>query len=88
MALAAAVADGSAAVTVTDTGVGIPAEHLPHIFDLFTQIDRTLNRAQGGLGIGLALVKQLVDMHGGRVTAASAGAGQGATFTVTLPTRG
>jgi len=73
------------AVTVRDSGVGIPPELLPHIFDLFTQIDRTLNRAQGGLGIGLALVKRLAEMHGGTVTAHSDGAGQGAEFTLRLP---
>ena len=72
-------------VTVRDTGVGIPPELLPHIFDLFTQIDRTLNRAQGGLGIGLALVKRLAEMHGGIVTAHSDGIGKGAEFQLRLP---
>ncbi len=86
--LTAGRAGDAVTVTVRDTGVGIPPEVLPQIFDLFTQIDRTLNRSQGGLGIGLALVKQLVDMHGGRVTAASDGPGTGAVFTVTLPSRG
>lgn len=70
---------------VRDNGPGISAELLPHVFDLFQQGDRTLDRAQGGLGIGLTLVRQLVNMHGGRVDAYSAGAGQGATFTVYLP---
>jgi signal transduction histidine kinase len=71
---------------VTDTGVGIPAEVLPRVFDLFTQIDGTVNRAQGGLGIGLAQVRQLVEMHGSTVDAASPGVGLGSTFTVALPT--
>jgi PAS domain S-box-containing protein len=70
---------------VRDNGPGISAELLPHVFDLFQQGDRTLDRAQGGLGIGLTLVRQLVTMHGGRVDAYSAGIGQGATFTVRLP---
>jgi PAS domain S-box-containing protein len=70
---------------VSDNGPGISAELLPHVFDLFQQGDRTLDRAQGGLGIGLTLVRQLVAMHGGRVKAYSAGAGQGAVFTVWLP---
>ncbi len=81
---AAATADHYV-VTVRDTGVGIPPALLPHIFDLFTQIDRTLNRAQGGLGIGLALVKRLVEMHGGIVTAHSDGTGKGAEFQLRLP---
>lgn len=71
-------------VRVRDTGVGIPLEVLPKIFDLFTQVDRTLNRSQGGLGIGLALVKQIVAMHGGTVEAHSDGIGKGAEFVVRL----
>jgi PAS domain S-box-containing protein len=74
-----------AVVSVTDTGIGIPAESLGNIFDLFSQVDRSIERATGGLGIGLALVKGLVEMHGGTVTAASAGPGKGSTFTVRLP---
>ncbi|MDI1447007.1 ATP-binding protein [Polyangium sp. 6x1] len=73
-------------VRITDTGMGIDPTLLPRIFDLFTQGDVSLDRAQGGLGIGLTLVKQLVEMHGGAVTAESAGAGQGSAFTVRLPT--
>ena len=73
-------------VSVRDTGVGIPAEVLPILFSLFTQVDRSLNRSQGGLGIGLALVHRLVEMHHGRVEAHSDGPGKGAKFTITLPT--
>jgi len=80
-------ANGQVAVTVRDTGVGIPADVLPVMFALFTQIDRSLNRSQGGLGIGLALVRRLVEMHSGTVAAHSEGPGKGATFTVILPAR-
>ena len=72
-------------VTVKDTGVGIPAEMLQRVFDMFTQVDRTLDRSQLGLGIGLSLVKRLVEMHGGSVSAASDGVGKGSEFTVRLP---
>ena len=68
---------GEVVVSVRDTGIGIPAESLPHIFDMFCQVDRPIERSTGGLGIGLALVKGLVEMHGGTVTAASDGAGPG-----------
>jgi len=78
-------AAGEALVTVADQGEGIPQEMLAHIFDMFTQVDRTLDRAQGGLGIGLALVKRLVEMHGGSVSADSGGLGAGSTFTLRLP---
>ena len=74
-----------AVVTVTDTGVGIAAEQLPHIFDMFRQVDKSLDMSQGGLGIGLTLVKQLVGMHQGSVQATSAGPGQGSGFSVRLP---
>lgn len=70
---------------VRDNGMGISPELLPSVFDLFRQGKRTLDRAQGGLGIGLTLVRQLVEMHGGRVSVASPGPGQGACFTVRLP---
>jgi len=70
---------------VRDTGIGVPPEMLPRIFDLFTQVDQTLARSQGGLGIGLTLVHNLVEMHGGRVSAHSAGLGQGSEFVVRLP---
>lgn len=83
--LTAVPQSGEVAVSVQDTGIGIPAESLGTIFDMFAQLDRSIERATGGLGIGLALVKGLVEMHGGTVTAQSGGAGQGSTFTVTLP---
>ena len=72
-------------VTVTDSGIGIPQGMLPRIFDLFTQVDRTLDMSQGGLGIGLSLVRQLLDLHGGTVSARSDGYGLGSEFTVQLP---
>jgi signal transduction histidine kinase len=77
--------DSEMVLRVRDTGVGIPAANLPNVFDLFTQLDHTLHRTQGGLGIGLALVRALVEMHGGRVTAHSDGIGHGSEFTVALP---
>ena len=83
--LDAAVDNRQVVFTVRDTGIGISADHLPHVFELFTQIDRSLNRSQGGLGIGLALVRRLMEMHGGTVEAHSEGRGRGATFTVRLP---
>jgi PAS domain S-box-containing protein len=72
-------------IAIRDTGIGIPAFALPTIFDLFSQVDRSIERRAGGLGIGLALVKGLVEMHGGTVEAASPGQGKGSTFTVRLP---
>ncbi|MDP3876454.1 MAG: PAS domain S-box protein [Methylobacter sp.] len=79
--------DGSdAVIEVRDTGIGIAPDILPHIFDLFTQSDHSLAHSQGGLGIGLTLVRQLVGKHGGTVTATSGGLGQGSSFTVRLPT--
>ena len=72
-------------IQVTDSGLGIPTEMLNEVFEMFTQVSRTLDRAQGGLGIGLALVKRLVEMHHGTVSAKSMGAGHGSTFTVRLP---
>jgi two-component system CheB/CheR fusion protein len=75
----------TAVLRCKDTGAGIPAEKLPHIFDLFMQVDRTLARAQGGLGIGLTLVRRLVQMHGGSVEAHSEGSGKGSEFVVRLP---
>jgi signal transduction histidine kinase len=72
-------------VRVADTGVGIPPEMLPHLFDQFSQVDRTLNRAQGGLGIGLNLVRRLVELHDGSIEATSGGNGHGSEFVVHLP---
>lgn len=72
-------------VRVRDNGMGIPGELLPNIFELFTQGSRSLDRSQGGLGLGLALVRRLIEMHGGRVEAQSAGSGSGAEFIVHLP---
>ena len=74
-----------AVLTVKDSGVGISPELLPHIFELFVQGAASLDRAQGGMGIGLALVRQLVSLHGGTVSAESAGPGQGSTFMIRLP---
>jgi signal transduction histidine kinase len=76
---------GEVVVKVRDTGIGISGDVLPRIFDIFTQGDRSLERAQGGLGIGLSLVRGLVELHGGSVVAHSAGLGQGSEFTVRLP---
>ena len=76
---------GHAVITISDNGVGIPAELLPRIFDLFVQSNRSLDRAQGGLGIGLSLVRRLIEMHGGRVRATSDGPGTGARFELVLP---
>lgn len=76
---------GLALLQVSDSGVGIPTDMLPHVFDLFTQIDRTLDRSEGGLGIGLTVVRSLVELHGGTVQAESAGDGRGSTFTIRLP---
>jgi PAS domain S-box-containing protein len=75
----------TAVLTVQDTGIGIEPELLPHVFESFSQGDRTLARSRGGLGLGLVIVKGLVERHGGTVTAESAGAGQGTTVRVVLP---
>ena len=74
-----------AVISIRDDGVGIPAELLPRVFDMFAQVDRNLDRAQGGLGIGLALAKSLVEMHGGTIEARSEGPGRGSEFIVRLP---
>ncbi|MFN7944419.1 MAG: PAS domain S-box protein [Blastocatellia bacterium] len=76
-----------ASLTITDTGTGIAPEFLPHIFERFSQQDASRSRRYGGLGLGLSLVQQLVELHGGRISAFSAGLNQGATFTVHLPLR-
>ena len=72
-------------IEVSDNGVGIPSDMLPRVFDLFTQVRDNLHRSHGGLGIGLALVKQLVEMHAGVITAESAGPSKGSTFRLRLP---
>src|SRR5262249_13804094 len=72
-------------VSVRDTGIGIAAEHLAHIFEMFSQVAPALERSQGGLGIGLCLVKGLVELHGGTIEARSAGPGKGSAFVVHLP---
>jgi len=75
----------TAVIRVKDSGIGIPSETLPRIFDMFTQVGASLERSQGGLGVGLALVERLIKLHGGTVAAYSAGAGQGSQFTIRLP---
>jgi signal transduction histidine kinase len=78
--------DGQAVVRIRDSGLGIAPEALTHIFDMFMQADEAAPHSRLGLGIGLALVRKLVELHGGSVTAASGGLGQGSEFTVRLPT--
>src|SRR5207302_3419641 len=72
-------------ITVSDTGIGIQTEFLPHIFERFRQADSSSTRAYGGLGLGLAIARHLVELHGGSIHASSGGEGQGATFRVRLP---
>ena len=78
--------EGEAVVSIKDDGIGIPTHMLSQVFEMFTQVDRTLERSHSGLGIGLAIVKRLVEMHGGSVEARSDGDGRGSEFTVRLPT--
>jgi two-component system CheB/CheR fusion protein len=85
IALVVAEALDSVTIEVRDNGAGISPELLPHIFDLFIQGERSLDRSQGGLGIGLSIVKRLVEMHQGTVSAASEGVGRGCTFSIRLP---
>jgi PAS domain S-box-containing protein len=85
--LSGTVQDAEIVVRVRDTGIGIAPEMLPRIFELFTQVDPAEGRTQGGLGIGLTLVKNLVELHGGSVQARSDGLGKGSEFTVRLPGR-
>jgi PAS domain S-box-containing protein len=85
IALTAAVEGQEVVVRIRDSGVGIAAEMLPRIFDLFAQADKSLARTSGGLGIGLTLVRRLVELHGGRIAATSSGPGKGSEFVVTLP---
>jgi len=81
----ATVEGPQAVLAVRDNGIGIPAEMLERIFELFTQVERAITQAEGGLGIGLTLVKRLAELHGGTVEAQSAGPGQGSAFLVRLP---
>jgi CheY-like chemotaxis protein len=85
IAMNAVCEDGEVVVSVSDNGTGIAEEVLPHVFDLFMQASHTLDRAHGGLGIGLTLVQRLVKLHGGSVEARSEGLGKGAEFVVRLP---
>jgi PAS domain S-box-containing protein len=87
VALSAWREDGHAVVAVSDSGIGIPLDAIGSVFEMFTQVRGSLDRAQGGLGIGLSLVRRLVELHGGRVSAFSAGRGHGSTFSVRLPLR-
>lgn len=80
-----AASDESVRFQVADTGVGIAEEALPRIFDLFAQVEASMDRAKGGLGLGLTMSRNLVELHGGRLDAASEGRGRGSSFTVTLP---
>jgi signal transduction histidine kinase len=85
VSLTATARRGMAEIQVSDTGVGIPPEMQPRIFEIFAQVEDHLAKAQGGLGIGLALVKQLVALHGGTIDVESAGQDMGSTFTVKIP---
>jgi CheY-like chemotaxis protein len=85
IALALEVDGGHAVISVRDNGIGIGPDLLPRVFELFTQAERTPDRAQGGLGLGLALAKSLVNLHGGSVEAHSGGPGMGSTFRILLP---
>jgi PAS domain S-box-containing protein len=86
--LSARVSDGAVAVSITDDGIGIAPSMLPRIFDMFMQVDLAADQTHGGLGIGLTLVRQLVELHGGRIEAHSDGVGRGSRFVVTLPVAG
>jgi signal transduction histidine kinase len=86
IALSVHVGDRHVVVRVRDSGIGIAPAALPHIFDLFMQVDAVAPRSRSGVGIGLALVRMIVELHGGRIIAESAGLGQGSEFTVRLPT--
>ena len=80
------LAEGFVVVRINDNGLGIPADALPRLFQMFSQVDRNMEHAQGGLGIGLTLVRRLVELHGGTVAASSGGPGKGSEFVVQLPT--
>src|SRR5207248_7580548 len=83
--LTARLEAGRVLIRVRDNGMGIAPDLLPHVFEPFTEGDRTLGRSEGGLGIGLAMVRELVEVHEGSVTVDSSGPGQGRTFTVQFP---
>jgi CheY-like chemotaxis protein len=83
--LSADAADGQVRVRVSDTGIGLDATQLSGVFELFAQVDNSLERARGGLGIGLTLARRLVQLHGGQLEVASAGLGHGSEFSVALP---
>ena len=85
IAVGAAAHAGSVTLSVADTGIGISEEHLPHVFQRFWQAETGTSREYAGLGIGLALARHLVEMHGGTIAARSEGPGRGAIFSVTLP---
>jgi signal transduction histidine kinase len=85
LALSVQKSEGHVVIRIRDPGIGIAQEALPHIFDLFMQADGAASRSRTGLGIGLALVRKLVQVHDGTVSAVSAGFGQGSEFTVRLP---
>ncbi|MDQ2730685.1 MAG: ATP-binding protein, partial [Armatimonadota bacterium] len=72
-------------IRIKDNGIGMAPDLLPHVFELFTQADRSLERTQGGLGIGLTVVRQLVELHGGTIGARSEGPGKGSEFVIRLP---
>ena len=82
-----AATGSQAEITVTDTGAGIPLDFLPYVFDRFRQADAGLTRSTGGLGLGLAISRHLVELQGGRIVAESDGPGTGATFRIELPVR-
>jgi len=86
--LVASLDGGALRLTVSDTGIGLHAEAIPKVFEMFSQVDSAVDRAEGGLGIGLALVKGLIALHGGTVEARSDGPGRGSTFTICLPRAG
>jgi CheY-like chemotaxis protein len=86
--VSAALAGSRAVVTITDTGIGIPAELLPRVFDMFTQLQEHRDRTYGGLGIGLALAKRLVELHGGSIDVRSDGVNRGTSVRVELPVPG
>jgi signal transduction histidine kinase len=85
ISIAARALDGFAEVRVSDTGAGIDPEFLPHVFERFRQADHTTARRYGGVGLGLSIARELVEAHKGRITAESAGEGQGSSFVVMLP---